>query len=116
MPHFIYDRHLDLVEGAHCEGCGKQFEVGELATVPCVDVDLQWCEACRKPCAVCTHIKGVHFKFGSGDGCDGNHGEPGECACAKFNPPAAIVTAAKAIPGGIWMSDRFRARLREEGR
>ena len=112
MPYFIYDRHLDLVEAAYCEGCGKQFEVGELDKVPCVDADLQWCEACRKPCATCGHMKGIH---GAGAyGCDGNHGEVGECGCAKFNPPESVLACAKALPGGIWLSDRFREQLRRD--
>ena len=43
-------RRLDQVETGTCEGCGNQFEVGELAAIPAIDPDLRWCEACRVMC------------------------------------------------------------------
>jgi hypothetical protein len=97
---------------ATCEGCGNKFQAQELEVVPCIDADLHWCAACRQHCATCHHIKGTHYKFGSGDACDGDHGEIGECGCAKFVAPPAVLAAAKAIPAGIWMSDRFKQQLR----
>ena len=100
-----------------CEGCMESFwEIGpELAIVPEIDPDLHWCEACRVVCK-CGHILGVHAvvvrEGRSAVGCDGNHGEPGECGCAGFVPrvPRAVVDRAK----GIWMSESFRKQLEKE--
>ncbi len=100
-----------------CEGCMENFwEIGpELAIVPEIDPDLHWCEACRAVCK-CGHIRGVHatvVRAGSPvNGCDGNHGEPGECKCRGFvaKVPAAAVDRAK----GIWLSESYRRRLKEE--
>ena len=109
-------RHLDQVESGMCEGCMGGFEVGELAAIREIDPDLRWCEACRARCLSCGHIKGVHaIVFGSGKlayGCDGNHGEPGECACLGFmaEVPRAVVAAAK----GIWISKSYQRQLEKE--
>ena len=109
-----YRRQLDQVETAFCSGCDRQFEVGDVAIVPSVDPDLKWCDDCRKPCPEgCGHIVGVHSVYPTLE-CDGN-GEPDDCHCKWHRPvnvPEAIVTAAKAIPLGIWMSERFRQELR----
>jgi hypothetical protein len=108
-------RRLDQVETGICEGCGNQFEVGELGEIPAIDPDLHWCEACRVVCK-CGHILGVHAvvvrEGRSAVGCDGNHGEPGECGCVGFVPkvPATVVDRAK----GIWMSESYRKQLEKE--
>ena len=110
-----YFRCLDVVETGTCEGCGNQFEIGELNEIPAIDPDLHWCEACRVVCK-CGHILGVHavvVRSGRAvDGCDGNHGEPGECDCRGFVPkvPAAVVDRAK----GIWPSESYRKQLEKE--
>ena len=113
---FCCDHQL---ETGMCEGCGNQFEVGELDEIAAIDPDLHWCEACRVVCEHCGHILGVHAivvrDYRLQDGCDGNHGELGECVCVGFaaKVPRAVVARAKAI-GGIWMSDRFRQELRRK--
>ena len=108
-------RWMDQVETGACEGCGNQFEIGELAVIPEIDPDLKWCEACRAECE-CGHILGVHAiqvdEHLVRDGCDGNHGEPGECACEGFvaEAPRAVVDRAK----GIWISESFRRQMERE--
>ena len=113
-----YSRHarrLDQVETGACEGCGNQFEIGELDEIAAIDPDLHWCEACRAVCK-CGHIRGVHatvVRAGSPvNGCDGNHGEPGECDCRGFvaEAPRAVVDRAK----GIWLSESYRKQLDKE--
>ena len=111
----LHARRLDQVEAAMCEGCGNQFEVGELDEIPEIDPYLHWCEACRAVCK-CGHIRGVHatvVRAGSPvNGCDGNHGEPGECDCRGFvaEAPRAVVDRAK----GIWLSESYRKQLDKE--
>lgn len=108
-------RRLDQVETGTCEGCGNQFEVGELAVIAAIDPDLHWCEACRVVCK-CGHINGVHATVVRAglpvNGCDGNHGEIGECACRKFvaKVPATVVDRAK----GIWLWESYRKQLEKE--
>ena len=114
-----YSRHarrLDQVETGACEGCGNQFEVGELDEIAAIDPDLHWCEACRVVCEHCGHILGVHAivvrDYRPQDGCDGNHGEVDECDCVGFaaKVPAAVVDRAK----GVWLSESYRKQLEKE--
>ena len=111
----VWRRELDQVETGSCENCHSQFEIGELAVIPEIDPDLKWCEACRAVCE-CGHILGVHAiqvdEHLVRDGCDGNHGEPGECDCRGFvaEAPRAVVDRAK----GIWISESFRRQMERE--